>query len=139
MKSSLSDEIPSDDWTRDVGFDCRELVGLPAKFDLEALAAEALDLVAVDGPEAHVWVRLISRIGWPGADLGTGIDEDVHTLLCGEMRPYVDPLMAHCPREGVFGWHSDRCWTSWKIRALTELHLDCCPGLGPMIVDLLDL
>ena len=74
-----------------------ESVGFTAYFDLDVLAAKALDLVAIDGLQADVGIYLISRIRWPGTDLGPGIDQDLSAFLCDEMWPYVDPLMTHCP------------------------------------------
>ena len=97
----MAEEIPSNDWTWDIGLDGLELVWFAPYFYHDVLVAEALDLVAVDGLQANVWVNLISRIGWPGADLGPGIDQDFLTFLCDEMWSYVDPLMAHSPRVSV--------------------------------------
>ena len=79
VQLEVSDEIPSDDWTRDIGFDCCELVGFSSEPDLELLAAEALDLVPINSPEAYVRVRLISRIRLAGAYLLPGIDQDFCT------------------------------------------------------------
>ena len=93
----VTNEIPSDDWTWNICFDGLELVGLAPYFDHDVLAAKALDVVAVDGLQANVGVDLISRIRWPGADLGPGIDQDFGAFLPYKMWPHVDPLMAHCP------------------------------------------
>ena len=93
----MSDEVPSNDWTWNVGLDGLELVGLAPYLDHDVLCTIALDLVSIDGLQAGVGIRLISMIRWPGADLGTGIDEDLLAVLGDEMGPYVDPLMAHSP------------------------------------------
>ena len=52
IQLEVSNEIPSDDGSWDICFDSLEFVGFASDLDINVLASEAFDLVAVDGVEA---------------------------------------------------------------------------------------
>ena len=97
----VSHEIPSQDWSLDIGLDGLEWVGFPPNSDCNLFVPETLDPGAIDGSEEEVRHDLVTWIWLDHCDLTATVDKvPSFRFSIKHMRTHVHAKSSYFPFKG---------------------------------------